>query len=477
MTGDTKETNKPTKHEYRYLTPEEMEKDKDNNSKRTEYCTQHKKCMQDIEPKETGQKWSHKKLHEVEGPCIDKSRAWTPGYLPEKGEKDKKTEVTVKILEEDTTNKYKLEEETIAKYLEDKKIEENSIPRDQWCKCRFCREMEGWRQKVKGWRPGGLSGLMPGAEDIGINVRRDCDACGYSYVKLEFAPASRDLRDFAFLIKRAGTMLETERMIREMDEASSKRQYKKIKKKIRKRQAKLTAAYDQREVLREERARTNREKRRKEGKPKRTKQTDNSSTSGTDIDSNHTRDSKEKKNMEKRKGTDQDKEEDQNYEDAIDKLIESLLVWKISADEEMKAQEEIVTISSSEDSDFEEHLARGARCKCNKGHRKKAQIVACIARKDYEDDVIDWGEYVKELGKAIGRDKISNRTLATALRMGAQEIGERKEKPMPSFEGAALRPEAQECHQGDLYQEARLQARREGPPLYTYVYDSTQDSW
>ena len=235
MTGDTKETNKPTKHEYRYLTPEEMEKDKDNNSKRTEYCTQHKKCMQDIEPKETGQKWSHKKLHEVEGPCIDKFRAWTPGYLPEKGEKDKKTEVTVKILEEDTTNKYKLEEETIAKYLEDKKIEENSIPRDQWCKCRFCREMEGWRQKVKGWRPGGLSGLMPGAEDIGINVRRDCDACGYSYVKLKFAPASRDLRDFAFLIKRAGTMLETERMIREMDEASSKRQYKKIEKKIRKR--------------------------------------------------------------------------------------------------------------------------------------------------------------------------------------------------------------------------------------------------
>ena len=170
--------------------------------------------------------------------------------------------------------------------------------------------------------------------------------------------------------------------------------------------------------------------------------------------------------MEKKKGTDKDKEEDQNYQDAIDKLIENLLMWKISADEEMKAQEEIVTISSSEDSDFTEDPETGAKCKCNRGHRKKAQIIDCIAREDYDDEVEDWGEYVKELGKAIGRDKVSNRTLAAVLRMGAQEIGERKENPLePSFEGAALRPEAQECHQGDLYQEARLQSRREGPPL------------
>ena len=82
--------------------------------------------------------------------------------------------------------------------------------------------------------------------------------------------------------------------------------------------------------------------------------------------------------------------------------------------------------------------------------------MACIAREDYEFEVETWGDYVTELGKSIKREKkVSNRTLASAIRIGAREIGERKKNPAePSFEGAALSPEAQECHQGDLYQEA-----------------------
>ena len=43
--------------------------------------------------------------------------------------------------------------------------------------------------------------------------------------------------------------------------------------------------------------------------------------------------------------------------------------------------------------------------------------------------------------------------------------------------GEAIRPKSQECHQGDLYQEAKRQTRQEGPPKYKYVYNSTTDIW
>ena len=63
------------------------------------------------------------------------------------------------------------------------------------------------------------------------------------------------------------------------------------------------------------------------------------------------------------------------------------------------------------------------------------------------------------------------------LRMGAEEAGERKEGPAdPGWDVAALRPEAQECHVGELYKEALIQSRKEGPPFYIYIYDSTQDT-
>ena len=113
----------------------------------------------------------------------------------------------------------------------------------------------------------------------------DRQARGYPNRKTEYAEAGKDLKEFELLIRRAKTILDTERFVRRMDEASSKRQQKKIEKIIKKRQAKLTEAYDREELLKEERVRTNKEKRRREGKPKKTKNTNNLSTSsGTEID-------------------------------------------------------------------------------------------------------------------------------------------------------------------------------------------------
>ena len=155
----------------------------------------------------------------------------------------------------------------------------------------------------------------------------------------------------------------------------------------------------------------------------------------------------------------------------------------------MKSQEDIVTISSSnssEDSDWEEYLRSGEsrsgdgyRCKCRKGHKNKKQTMACIAREDNEFEVEIWKDHVTELGKAIKREeKVSNRTMASMIRIGAREMGVRRENPAePTFEGAALRPEAQECHQGDLYLEARIQSRKEGPPRFTYIYTARTDIW
>ena len=154
--------------------------------------------------------------------------------------------------------------------------------------------------------------------------------------------------------------------------------------------------------------------------------------------------------MKTKTNTEIDRETDQTYQNETDCLIQNVLIWKISADEETKAEDDIVTISSE---DSESDGEGRARCKCNKGHKNRKQIMACIAKEDCERDIGDWGDYVEELGKAVVRDKVSNKKLATAFRVGAQEIGERKNNPddYPSLKGAARRPEAQECHQGNLY--------------------------
>ena len=170
-----------------------------------------------------------------------------------------------------------------------------------------------------------------------------------------------------------------------------------------------------------------------------------------------------------------EREQDQTFQDETDRLIKHILIWRMSAEEEAQTQENIVTISTSEDSDSD--IEASAKCRRNQNSRNKTQI---MIKKQHEENVKDWGPYIKELGKSVTRDKVSNRALARMVREGSQEIGDRKPNPedYPNFkESAPLRPETQECHQGDLYQEARQQAKREGPPLYTLVYDANLDHW
>ena len=190
---------------------------------------------------------------------------------------------------------------------------------------------------------------------------------------------------------------------------------------------------------------------------------------------------------------DKDRQEDRKLKEASDKLVESFLRWRLSEIEEIKSAEDIVTISSSEsessddsDLDWEERqywdwneTYDGYKCKCRRGHKTKTATIACIAQEDYEDEVEIWGEAVKELGKAIKREPVSTKSLANDIRVEALVMGIRRDNPAePTFSGAqALRPRGQECHHGDLYQEAKHQARQEGPPKYTYVYDSNPDTW
>ena len=198
--------------------------------------------------------------------------------------------------------------------------------------------------------------------------------------------------------------------------------------------------------------------------------------------------------VEEPESLDKDRQEDKKYKEAAEKLTENFLKWRLSGMEEMKSKEDIVTISSSDlseesDWDWEEYnesirypdsgssgasrTGDGYKCKCRRGHKTKKATIACIAQEDYESEVEIWEDHVNELGKAIKRDGVSTRTLANRIRIAALGMGIRRENPAePTFTGAALRPEAQECHQGDLYQEARRQSRQEGPPKYTYVYRS-----
>ena len=188
---------------------------------------------------------------------------------------------------------------------------------------------------------------------------------------------------------------------------------------------------------------------------------------------------------------DKDREEDRKYKDISDKVMENFVKWRLSEKEEMKAGEDIVTISDSSDSsesdwDWDDYKAYtefddGHKCKCRKGHKTKKATVACIAQEDYESEMEIWEEAVNELGKALKREEVSTKSLANDIRIEALVMGVRRESPAePTMFGShaeALRPESQECHQGDLYMEARSQARKEGPPKYKYVYDSPTDTW
>ena len=170
-----------------------------------------------------------------------------------------------------------------------------------------------------------------------------------------------------------------------------------------------------------------------------------------------------------------DRELDKTFQKATDGLVIDVIKWKVTTDQETKEENDIVTISS-EDSDSEEKL-RFCRCKGNKAHKNKKQLMACIGREHNKKDFDYWTDFITELGKAVARDKTSKKKLDTAFRVGIKDIGERKLSNHPYLKEEELRPEAQECHQGNLYKEAIQQARRDGPPVYTFIYEATKDCW
>ena len=343
------------------------------------------------------------------------------------------------------------------------------------------------------WRTDGMTGWLRGAEDLGVNTKRYCHECGNNSSKIEFSPDGDNLREFLCLIRQAEIVVELERMTRKRDEATSKRQQKKLDKKIRRKRARCSASHTLNQILREERARTKKERIRKKGKGKHQKEKVPNPNTTLDSDREDQLDwahayAKYAEQWEEPESQDKDRQEDRKFKEVSGKLIETFLRWRLSEIEEMKSAEEIVTISSSESSDesdwdWEEYRVYnefndGYKCKCRRGHKTKKATVACIAQKDYEPEVEIWEEAVNELGKAIKREEVSTKSLANDIRVEALVMGIRRDNPAePTFTGAALRPKSQECHQGDLYQEAKRQARQEGPPKYTYVYNSTTDIW
>ena len=180
--------------------------------------------------------------------------------------------------------------------------------------------------------------------------------------------------------------------------------------------------------------------------------------------------------MEEKQSTEIDAELDQSYQHATDSLILDVLIWKTTAEEETKDENDIVTITSDSESDGEGRTRR-TRCRCNKLHKSKKQLMACLGREDNDKDYSFWKDFITELGKAVTRDNVTKKKLAIAFRVGAQQLGERKPQNYLSLQGEALRPEAQECHKGNLYKEALQQAKKSGPPLYTFIFNTEIDSW
>jgi len=222
--------------------------------------------------------------------------------------------------------------------------------------------------------------------------------------------------------------VELERMIRKRNEATSKRQQKKLDKKIRRKRARCSASHTLNQILREERARTKKERIRKKGKGKHQKE--KVPNPNTILDSDREDQlvwahayTKYAVHWEEPESQDKDRQEDRKYKEASGKLVENFLKWRLSEIEDMKLTEEIVTISSSESSDesdweWEEYNKEykwnksgkeynefndSYKCKCRRGHKTKKATVACIAQKDYEPEMEIWEEAVNELGRAIKR--------------------------------------------------------------------------
>ena len=113
----------------------------------------------------------------------------------------------------------------------------------------------------------------------------ECQACGFPNLEKPKEKAKKDLWNLVVRVRRAENIFGTERLIRQREEAPSKRPKKKLTKIIRKRKAKFTEAYDKRELLKEERERANKEKKRKGQQPR--KQCDSQESDFSSIDSEY----------------------------------------------------------------------------------------------------------------------------------------------------------------------------------------------
>ena len=355
-----------------------------------------------------------------------------------------------------------------------------------------CEDTENTSGDTSEEEPDGPERWVRAAKDLGVNQTKHCEEC-YTYsTRIEFTPVHENLREFLYLIRHAEVLVDLERMTREKNEAPSKRQKKKLDKQIRKKRAKYSATYILNQILFEEKTRTEKERIRQAGKVK--KQTRKKPELIPEADPDREEQlnwaysyTQYKDEGEEPDSQEKDREEDMKFKEASGKLVENFVKWRLSDIAEKRSAEDIVTISSdteaSEDSDgdWEEYKrttgsGEGFKCKCKKGHETKEDTIECITKKDYEVETETWGEAVNELSRAIKRDEGSIKDLANDIRVEALVMGIRKDNPFePRFTGGKLRPKSQECHQGNLYREAKRQARQEGPPTHTFVYNSSTD--
>ena len=126
-----------------------------------------------------------------------------------------------------------------------------------------------------------VPGFVPEEKEEGLS----CENCGFPNLDRPKEKAKRNLWNLSVKVRKAENILVTERLIRQREEAPSKRQKKKLTKIIQKRKAKFTEAYDKRELLKEERERANKEKKRKGQQPR--KQCDSQESDFSSIDSEY----------------------------------------------------------------------------------------------------------------------------------------------------------------------------------------------
>ena len=129
----------------------------------------------------------------------------------------------------------------------------------------------------RAWVPG----YVPEEKEEGLS----CENCGFPNLDRPKEKAKRNLWNLSVKVRKAENILVTERLIRQREEAPSKRQKKKLTKMIQKRKIKFTEAYDKRELLKEEKERANKEKKRKGQQPR--KQYDSQASDFSSIDSEY----------------------------------------------------------------------------------------------------------------------------------------------------------------------------------------------